>query len=274
METNDKTSRQWSPEEIPLDKPSASRIYDYLLGGYHNFASDRQVTDQLLQLNPDMGLAAQVNRGFLRRAVTYLLSQGIDQFLDIGSGIPTVGNVHQVAQTSNPEARVVYVDVDPVAVAHSQAILVDNPRATAIRADVRQPETILAHDEVQRLLDFERPIGLLMVALLHYVVGDEIAYPVVSTLRAAMTPGSYLVVAHSLLELQGGDKGEQVAETFRAASNSQYRTEAQIRRFFGDWDLVEPGLVYTPLWRPEGPDDVFLDDPGRGLTMAGVARKP
>jgi hypothetical protein len=185
-----------------------------------------------------------------------------------------VGNVHQVAQASNPEARVVYVDIDPVAVAHSKAILVDNPLAAAIQADARQPESILAHEEVQRLLDLERPLGLLMVALLHYVVGDEVAYPAVDTLRAAMAPGSYMVIAHSLLELQGSDTGEQVAETFRAASDSQYRTAEQIRRFFGDWQLVEPGLVYTPLWRPEGPDDVFLDEPGRGLTLAGVARKP
>jgi hypothetical protein len=199
---------------------------------------------------------------------------GIDQFLDIGSGIPTVGNVHQVAQAGNPEARVVYVDIDPVAVAHSRAMLVDNPWAAAIRGDARQPEAILAHEEVRRLLDFEQPVGLLMVALLHYLVGDEVAYPAVRTLRAAMAPGSYLVIAHSVLEPQAGEKEEQLTEAFRAASDSQYRTADQIQRFFGDWDLIEPGLVHTPLWQPDGPDDVFLNEPKRGLTMAGVARKP
>ncbi|MEJ2211651.1 MAG: SAM-dependent methyltransferase [Anaerolineae bacterium] len=191
------TQERWIPPEIPLDKPNPARIYDYLLGGYHNFEQDRAVAEQMVQIYPDLFLTAQVNRSFLRRAVTFLLAQGIDQFLDIGSGIPTMGNVHEVAQAANPEAHVVYVDVEPVAVAHGRTMLAGNERAAAIRADVREPEAILAHPEVKRLLDFERPVGLLMVALLHYVIDDAVAYRAVERLRRAMAPGSYMALAHT-----------------------------------------------------------------------------
>jgi hypothetical protein len=268
-------TEQWIPDDVPLEKPSAARIYDYFLGGYHNFDQDRAVAEQLLQLFPDMFLTAQVNRSFLRRAIYYLLENGIDQFLDIGSGIPTMGNVHEVAQAINPEARVVYVDIDPVAVAHCRSMLASNERAVAIRADVREPEVILQHDKVRRMLDFERPLGLLMVALLHYVVDDDVALRSVDRLRQALAPGSYMVVAHTTILESARQDGTQAAglDIFRRASDTVVRTRDEVRRFFGDWALVEPGVVPTPLWRPEGPDDVFLDEPERGFTLSGVAKK-
>jgi hypothetical protein len=270
------TQETWIPHDAPLDKPNPARIYDYFLGGYHNFAEDRAIADKLLEIFPDLCLSAQVNRAFLRRAVTYLVEQGLDQFLDIGSGIPTMGNVHEVAQALNPEVRVVYVDIEPVAVAHGRAMLADNPRAVAISADVREPDVILGHDEVCRLLDFDRPLGLTMVALLHYVLDDEIAYRSVDRLRQALAPGSYMAVAHTtpVAHARTGGKREESVKVFRSAGEQQSRTHEQILPFFGDWQLVDPGLVFTPLWRPEGPDDVFVNEPARGFTRAGMARKP
>lgn len=266
----------WIPPEIPLDRPNPARIYDYFLGGYHNFEQDRAVAEQLAAVFPDMFLTAQVNRSFLRRAVTFLLAQGIDQFLDIGSGIPTMGNVHEIAQAANPEAHVVYVDIEPVAVAHGRTMLAGNERAAAIRADVREPEVILEHPEVRRLLDFERPMGLLMVALLHYVIDDASAYRAVDRLRQAMAPGSYMALAHTtpVTSPLEGDEEEEMLKAFSSASDTRPRTVEEVAPFFGNWARVEPGVVLTPLWRPEGPDDLFLDDPERGFTLAGVARKP
>jgi hypothetical protein len=267
------SANDWTPQEVPLDRPSAARVYDYLLGGFHNFENDRMVAEQLAEVYPEIKLAAQVNRGFLRRAVRFLVGQGIEQFLDIGSGIPTVGNVHEVAQSINPATRVVYVDKDPVAVAHSQAILVDNPHATAIKADLCEPEKILGHPEVRNLLDLDRPVGLIMVAVLHYVLDDELAYRSVRTYYDSLAVGSHLAVAHTVQESQFGEVDEELNTAFRAASDTRVRSWREIERFFDGWQLVEPGLVFTPLWRPDGPDDPFFDDPSGGFTLSGVGIK-
>jgi SAM-dependent methyltransferase len=268
-------AQRWIPPESPLDKPNTARIYDYFLGGYHNFAQDRAVAEQLLHLYPDLFLTGQANRAFLRRTVTYLLARGIDQFLDVGSGIPTMGNVHEVAQAVNPEARVVYVDIDPVAVAHAQTMLSGNERASAIRADLRQPEAILAHSEVQRLLDLERPLGLVLVAVLHYVVDDDVAVGAVGRLQHALAVGSCMVLAHpTFVEFVGKPASPEAGRAImRQVSETARRTKDQIVGFFGDWDVVEPKLVLTPLWRPEGPDDPLLDEPERAFTLGGVACK-
>jgi hypothetical protein len=265
----------WVPDEIPLDRPNAARIYDYLLGGYHNFEVDRLAAEQLAQVYPDMRLSARVNRAFLRRCVRFLAEQGIDQYLDIGSGIPTVGNVHQVAQEANPAARVVYVDIDPVAVAHSQAMLQGNPNATAIGADARQPDQILDHPEVKRLLDLSRPAAVLLAAVLHLVPDDSQAYHTVSTLRAALASGSYVAISHPSCEDVPSEFMQNINKlTARASTVYQYRGHAQIRRFFDGLELVEPGVVHTPLWRPEGPDDLLIDQPARAFCLVGVGRKP
>jgi hypothetical protein len=265
----------WVPDEISMDKPNVARVYDYFLGGYHNFEADRAVGRTVLEAYPDMRTAAQVNRSFLRRSIHFLIAQGIDQFLDIGSGIPTVGNVHEVAQKLNPVARVVYVDIDPVAVLHSRAILQGNACATAIQADARQPEQILQHPEVKRLLDFDRPIGLLLVAVLHLVADDDQALHTVSTLRDALAPGSYVAISQTTFD--GAPPGVEAQVTRLAAGASTaigYRSYDRVRRMFDGLEVVEPGLVFIPLWRPEGPNDVFLDKPERALNYAGVGRKP
>ncbi len=264
----------WKPEDVPLDKPNAARIYDYLLGGYHNFEVDRMVAEKMIELYPDMRVSAQANRAFLRRAVRFLATEGIEQFLDIGSGIPTAGNVHEVAQQANPAARVVYVDVDPVAVAHSRSMLQDNPNATIIRGDVGQPAQILNHAEVRKLLDFSRPVGVLLVAVLHYITDDEMAYGAVRTLRDALAPGSYVVVSHASFEGAAPEAYEQISRLYaQSTAQNRVRSRAEIERFFDGFELVEPGLVRCPLWRPESPDDVLLDRPEWFMGFCGVGRK-
>lgn len=267
--------QSWIPDDIPLDKPSAARMYDYALGGYHNFEVDRRAGEQVAAIFPDLPLALRTNRAFMRRAVTFLAEQGIDQFLDLGSGIPTVGNVHEVAQAHNPAARVVYVDSDPIAVRHSELILQDNPNAAVLQADVRQPEYILDHPEVRRLLDFSRPLAVMIVALFHFVPDDAEAYRVVRVVRDTLAPGSYLAISHASTEGISRELAQQMERAYGASAIPfKFRSRAQLTPFFTGLDLIEPGLVYMPLWRPDDPDDLLLDHPQRTTGLAGVGRKP
>lgn len=271
MDATDQSA--WAPTDIAPERPNPARIYDYMLGGYHNFEADRAISDAMEKLFPAVRLAAQVNRAFLRRAVTFLVEQGCDQFLDLGSGIPTVGNVHEVAQALNPAARIVYVDVEPVAVAHSRALLAGNPNATAIRSDARDPEAILAHAEVRCLLDLSRPLGLLMVGMLHYLLDDGEAEAAVRTLRAAAAPGSFLVISHSTPRVVSDEIRSELTEVHKKTGTARHRPPEQVMRFFDDWPLVPPGLVLSPLWRPESPRDLLLDTPELAWTVSGVAQK-
>jgi SAM-dependent methyltransferase len=249
-------------------------MYDYYLGGHHNFQIDRQVGEQAIALWPDLPLIMRANRAFLRRAVNYIVAQGVTQFLDIGSGIPTVGNVHEVAQRADPTARVVYVDIDPIAVAHSEFILRGTSNVSVLRGDVRDPEAILAHPEVERLLDFRQPLAVLLVALLHFTTDNVEASAAVQTLRDALAPGSFLVISHASPEGMPQESREHEELYRRTPTPLRMRTRREIERFFGDFELIEPGLVFLPLWRPEGRDDVFLDQPERCTGFAAVGRKP
>jgi hypothetical protein len=250
-------------------------MYDYLLGGHHNFAADRAAAEAASKHFPDLPLILRANRTFLRRAVTFVSEQGIDQFLDLGSGIPTVGNVHEVAQELNPAARVVYVDIDPVAVTHSAALLESNPQAAVVQADVRDPDVILAHPAVQDLLDLRRPVAILLVAVLHFLPDTAETQQLVALLRERMVSGSYLVISHASVEGLGLElRARAQAEYARSGNPMTMRTRAEIGAFFEGLDLVEPGLVPVPLWRPEGPDDLLLDEPGRSNGFVGVGRKP
>jgi hypothetical protein len=263
----------WAPEGVDIDRPSAARSYDYLLGGSHNFAVDREVAHQAMVLMPDVAVQAQANRAFLYRAVRHLVHAGIRQFIDIGSGVPTVGNVHEVAQRIDPGVRVVYVDIDPVAVAHSRAILTGNSQATIIQEDLRSPESVLKHPDLVELLDLGQPVGLLMLAILHAIPDRDDPYGVVGRFRDALAPGSYQAISHatgdSLPELW-----ERVVElSIRSAYPLTPRSHAAVERFFAGFELVDPGLVWAPLWRPEHPDDVD-DHPERSSNYVGVGRKP
>ncbi len=261
------------PDEVSLDKPSTARIYDCLLGGYHNFEIDRAMAKKLYKVYPDVGLSAQVNRACLRRVVNFVIEQGVDQFLDIGSGLPTVGNVHDVAHKVNPATRGVYIDIDHIAIAHGKAILEDNPNITAIWGDAGDPEQILDHAEVKRLLDFDRPMAVLFMSVLHFVLDGEQAYRAVRTLRDAVAPGSYIAILYFTTE--GGPPGivEQMQKLLADSLPTAPYTRADIYKFFEGLELVEPGLVYPSLWRPESPADLWVDQPNRCLGFAGVGRK-
>jgi SAM-dependent methyltransferase len=262
-----------TPSEIDAERPSAARIYDYLLGGYHNFEADRMVADRFRELLPDMPLYMQANRAFLRRVVGYLVDQGVDQFLDLGSGIPTVGNVHEAAQAINPAARVVYVDIDPVAVRQSEEILKGNANAIALHGDVRQPETILEHPDVRRMLDFDKPVAVLLMAILLFVTEDEDVKRTVRVLRDALAPGSYLAISHPTDDNLPQEQVEKARNLYAASGNPvNIRSFGQIESFFDGLELVEPRLVYVSRWRLEGPDDLS-DQPESSGYYGGVGRK-
>jgi SAM-dependent methyltransferase len=252
-------------------------MYDYFLGGHHNFPVDRAAAESVIAAFPDMPLVAQANRAFLRRAVRFLCDEGITQFLDLGSGIPTVGNVHEVAQSLHPEARVVYVDVDSVAVTQGRALLVNNPKATVIQADARQPEQVLEHAEARQLLDLSQPVGVLVVALLHFIRDDAEAEQLMRSLRDVVAKGSYFVFTHAMSEPTVVLTPEGLATAARVYDRSTSpfaaRSREGIARLVAELDLVDPGLVLVPLWRPEGPDDVFIAEPERSAGLAAVGFK-
>ena len=248
-------------------------MYDYYLGGAHNFGPDRALGRKVLELFPDGQLLAQANRAFLHRSVRYLLSQGIRQFLDIGSGIPTAGNVHEVAQKEITDARVVYVDNDPVAVAHSEALLRDNPNASIVHADLRHPDEILSAPVLREILDVTQPIGILLVAVLHFVPDEDNPAALVTQLRQAAPTGSYLAIAHGTADSRSTEANEMSALYRDAGTPLTYRTRDDIAAMFGSWPLVEPGLVWVPEWRPDWPDDVGAD-PSWASNYGGVAWKP
>jgi S-adenosyl methyltransferase len=260
--------------ELDVERPSAARIYDYLLGGFYNFDVDRAAAQKITEALPDMPLFMRANRAFLRRVVRFLTDQGIDQFLDLGSGIPTVGNVHEIAQQANPSARVVYVDNEPVAVTHSRTILENNPNATVIQADINEPEDILGHPETQRLLDFNKPMAVLFLSVLLFLTDDEEAYRVVRYVRDALMPGSYIAISHPTEDEYPPEQGVRVKRLYAAIGTPvNVRSYNQVEKFFEGLELVEPGLVHIPLWQPEGPDDLFLKNPELSGYYAGVGRK-
>jgi hypothetical protein len=264
----------WVPPGIDTRRANVARVYDYWLGGSHNFLADQDAARATAAVQPSVRTNARANRAFLGRAVRFLAANGIRQFLDVGSGIPTEGNVHEIAQRTDPAARIVYADVDPVAVAHSSAILAGNPSAAVIEADLREPQKILASDTVRDVIDFARPVGLLLVAVLHFLTDAQDPWQIVATLRDALAPGSYLALCHGTSE--GTPAGLRAAEQVynrSVATNVHVRSRADILQFFDGFDLVDPGLVYIPEWRPDSPGDV-PEDPSKFWGLVGVGRKP
>jgi SAM-dependent methyltransferase len=255
------------------DPANMARVYDYWLGGSHNSPADRDAARAISAIEPAMPARARASRAFLGRAVRFLAGAGIDQFLDIGSGIPTERNTHEVAQQADPAARVAYVDVDPVAVAHGRAILAGNSGAAMVEADLREPDKILADSEVQRLIDFGRPAGLLLTGVLHFLADADDPWRIVATLRDALAPGSYLVLGHATTAGRPAAAPRTETESGRGAGPSLHpRSRAPIFRFFEGLNLVDPGQVFVPLWRPESPAGV-PEDPTPFATLVGVARK-
>ncbi|MGA5121497.1 SAM-dependent methyltransferase [Streptomyces pseudogriseolus] len=263
----------WAPRSIDISVPSVSRMYDYYLGGSHNFEVDREAARKAMGFMPGLPKVMQANRAFMRRAVRFAVAEGVTQFLDIGSGIPTFGNVHEVAQAADPEARVMYVDHDPVAVAHSKVVLEGNDRAGILAADLRKPQEILGSDEVGQLIDLNRPVALLLVAILHFVEEADDPYGAVAELRDALAPGSMLVLTHAAYEgiPLPPERAEGAVDVYRDMRNPLImRTREEIARFFEGYDMVEPGLVPMPRWRPDtAPED---EDPYAFSGLAGVGR--
>jgi hypothetical protein len=262
----------WVPDDVDPNRPSAARIYDYLLGGAHNFAADREMADKLLALQPNVRAIARRNRAFLRRAVLFMLEAGTRQFLDLGSGIPTVGNVHEVAQEVVPDVRVVYVDYESVAVEHSRLLLEGNDQATIVEADIRRPDDVMEAEGTRRLLDFTEPIGILAVTLGHYIPDDDDPAALFARYRDAVPAGSHLALTHLTNDF-AAIRGEEIVETMSRTRDQVFpRTRDQVLELFHGFDLVPPGLVTTSRWRPDSPDAHATDPEEDGL-YAGVGRK-
>ena len=252
----------WAPDEVDLERPAAARMYDYYLGGSHNFAADRALAEENLRVWPDLPHITRANRAFLRRVVSYLVGEGVDQFLDLGSGIPTAGNVHETAQALNPAARTVYVDTDPVAVAHSRSLLADEPQATAMEGDLREAADILRHPTVTGFLDFSRPVAVLMLAVLHFVPDEDDPAAVIDAYRRATVPGSYLALSHATGDYwpERARQSEGIYEKSRNAMT--FRSREQIAGLLTGYELVPPGLVDFTLWRPEQDREAASDPLG------------
>jgi SAM-dependent methyltransferase len=263
----------WLSAGADPSKPSIARVYDFWLGGDHNLVVDRELGEAMARLDPWIPSACKANRAFLGRAVQYLAGAGIRQFLDLGSGIPTGGNVHQIAQSLAPDARVIYVDRDPAAVADSRTLLADTENAAIIEADIRKPAEILSDPEVRSLIDFARPVAVMLVGVLHFVPDGDQPHEIVRELGEACAPGSYLVISH--VTSHGKPHVTAAAERLYHyhAADSQARTWDEIAAFFHGWILEGPGLVWASQWRPAQPGDTPAD-PERLWFLAGVARKP
>jgi S-adenosyl methyltransferase len=254
---DDVTIRDWVPDGTETERPNAARVYDYYLGGSHNFEADREMARRAIELWPDVPKIIRANRAFLHRAIRFIASRGVRQFVDLGSGMPTVGSVHEVARTVTPDARVVYVDIDPVVVAHARMILEGDAYATVINADLSNANGVLGHTDLQRVLDLDEPVAVLMIAVLHFVPDDNRPAEIVAAYHHALAPGSYLALTHAT---QDGQRPEQASEHrklyARTATPMTMRSHDEIMRLVAGWDLVEPGLVRMPLWRPDSAEEL------------------
>lgn len=241
-----------APAGIDVRTPSPARIYDVFLGGKDNFAVDREAAKIATDAGSDIPQAARENRAFLQRAVRFAVESGIRQFIDLGTGLPTQGNVHEVAQSLDPGARVVYVDNDPIVLVHARALLAPSETTAVIQADLRDPEAVLGHAKVRGLIDLDEPVAVLMLAVLHFAEDEEVRRTI-GAFRDVMAPGSLLVVSHSTVEGHP-ETGEQAASAWRGATaRLRSRDRKQVEALFEGFELLEPGVVWVPDWRPEGP---------------------
>ena len=263
-------SDEWK-SAIDTTRPSIARAYDVVLHGKDNFEVDRAFVAEIVKVIPEIYDVAAYNRQILDRGVRFMIEQGITQFIDLGSGLPTVENTHQVAQRANPEARVVYVDNDPMVLAHGRALLAENERTAVVTSDLRDPVAILGDEAVKRLIDFDRPVGVMLVGILHHLHDDEDPKGIVEAYMAAVPSGSYLFITHFCDSSQESRDAEK--QYLALLGTGRFRTVAEITGFFQGFELVEPGVVPLPLWRPEAavPEELTV---GQRLMFGGIARKP
>ncbi|MEV4222954.1 MULTISPECIES: SAM-dependent methyltransferase [Nonomuraea] len=265
---------QHEPRGFDPTKPNVARLYDYYLGGKDHFPADREAAERILKVAPEVRAAARANRAFLGRAVRFLAGEGISQFLDIGTGLPSQGAVHEVANSVSPGSRVVYVDRDPVVMVHARAMLASDTDTVAVEGDLRKPRQILDDPVVLDTIDFNRPVGVLLVAVMHFIAESDDPAGILRTLREAMAPGSYLVLSHGTSDARRAAvrKGTEVYRN--ATAPLTLRDRAGIAAMFDGFDLVDPGLVWLPEWRPGETDAIdFTDDPASSLILCGVGRR-
>ncbi len=250
-----------------------ARVYDYWLGGKDNFAADRAAAQQVIDVRPEIRTDVQANRAFLGRAVRYLAADaGIRQFLDIGTGLPSADNTHEVAQRVAPDSRIVYVDNDPIVLVHARALLTGTAEGVTayLEADLRDPAEIV--QQARQLLDFDQPIAVMLVAVLHHLHDGDDPYQIVAQLRDVVPSGSHLVISHPAKDIQA-DRVAEVARRYNAQVpvGQTRRSRDEVARFFGDWQILDPGVTQTVRWRP----DPGLERSTASVPMwAGVARKP
>ncbi|GGX96297.1 hypothetical protein GCM10010358_57540 [Streptomyces minutiscleroticus] len=255
-------------EEIDTSRPHPARIYDYLLGGKDNYEVDRQAAERLASVAPEARIGVQANRAFMRRAVRHVVGSGVRQILDIGTGLPTSPNVHEIARETAPDVRVAYVDNDPIVKTHADALLGDSSATSIVLADLRDPRAVLDHPDVRRVIDFDEPVALLLVAILHFLSEADEPERVVATLRDALPAGSFLVLSHATGDF--ADRSGAQAVYNDATATMSLRNRAEVERFFDGFDLVEPGLAQVPFWRPDAPPPPRSAEIG---FYGGVARK-
>jgi SAM-dependent methyltransferase len=264
----------WVPGSVDITVPHAARIYDYALGGDHHFEVDREFWERAKGLMPGAEVLARANRAFLGRSIRWLAAAGITQFLDIGSGIPTIGNVHEVAQEANPGAKVMYVDIDPIAVEQSRSLLRGNSRARVIEGDLRQPDSILYHPEVLDLLDFAQPVAVLTVAVWHFVPDTARPSEIVSKIGDALVKGSFLVVSHLGPDTtpEGLEEQARVVKLYEnTPTPATIRSAAEVAALIGPgFEILDPGVTAVTGWFPD-PEDA--DDPPTPTGLGAVARK-
>ncbi|MEW9551962.1 SAM-dependent methyltransferase [Nonomuraea sp. NPDC050783] len=268
---------------VPVSKinpyiPHPARIYDYLLGGKDNFAADREAAEALVKVSPGTREGVRAHRAFLGRAVRYLAAEaGVTQFLDIGTGIPTRDNTHTIAQEAAPGARVAYVDNDPIVLVHGRALLTGDPAGTTdmIEADLRQPEKILSDPTIRRVIDFTRPVAVILAGIMHFITDEEDPYGLVEQLKAAVPSGSHLLLSHITLDFADDVRREDFTKPYDNSSAAMTpRTREEVLRFFAGWELVDPGLVEVVTWRPD-PDEYQERIPGdHAWAYGGLAVKP
>ena len=258
---------------VDPEQPSVARVYDVLLGGPHNFAADRTAAATVLQAMPQLAQVMRANRSFMRRAVTAVATHGVQQFLDLGSGIPTEGNVHDVARRVHPDSRTVYVDLDPVAVAHTRTLLADDASSGVLRADLTDPDMVLADPTVRRLIDLDQPVCLLIVGVAQHVADTGHLQQTLNAYRDAVPVGSHLIMTHL-----SGDGDPRAVERARQAYNKTIaplvpRNRGEFAQLLRGWDLIDPGLTCTGQWRPDANDPAVNEMASRCLLTA-VGRKP
>jgi hypothetical protein len=277
--TSDETGNRYTVDDIDITKPNVARVYDCLLDGKDNFAADREFVRQIHEVAPKAHLSAKSNRAFLRRVVGHLVAKaGITQLLDLGSGLPTQGNVSEVAHEIDPTVHVVHVDNDPIVYTHSKALLTDQLTTDIVVGDVRKPAEILADPGIRKLIDFSKPVGLLLFAILHHVEDEENPGWIAAQFREAVPPGSYLAL--SSLRMPGPEVPSLRAATIEGEKllkgtlgSGRFREDEEIRGWFGDWELLPPGLVPIVEWRPPAGARIERDELYHGFS-GGMARKP